>query len=701
MSNIDTNKVFNRAKTMDEYQNTPIFCGADVGLIDSINKPFPKLFSLYKELKSLDWSEDEFDYEKQCPIDFKSCHTDVKAMMIETLAWQWEADSVASNTPYDILSPFISSTEFAICIKRIMDNECLVPNTEVYVKGRGWVTITDVKKGDIVLSFDNGNLLFEEVSHKIDKSYKGDIYHFNGANFSQMTTPKHRMVTYRKFGSNIGYEIHEAEKCPTNGSMAFCISGFKEGSLNELTIKECFWIAFQADGSYRDERYNGKRTGCILVTFGFKKERKIERFTNILNEIGYEYSRYVCNNGITNFDVKIPKDEFIINGKSFEWVDLTDKSSQWCSQFINELSHWDGCIRRGKNGVKNAICTYTTTNKRCIDIVSTISHLCGYSCKLYKMKEVVNQKECYQLSITERLYFAGNSVNVDIIPYDGTVHCITVPSGAFLMRHNGIISVTGNCLHGLTYSEIVRMSFDNPREVMDDILNFQHTNQRMELVEHTLGEAYDLSCKYRSGLIEMSDDLYRDVCLKTIICMLVLERIQFMASFAITFTICSTGLFQAIGKAVQKICQDELEIHCQFDKQVLLYEMETEKGRKAITELKDWIVSIIRDAIDSEFAFVDSLFRDGRSLTGTNPELVKQWVLFNTRDVVNFFGLKDEFTDIKFPSKNPMPILDNWIDIGKTQSAPQEQQIAQYKLNAVDFSKTDDVEFDLGDLEFQ
>lgn len=379
MSNIDTNKVFNRAKTMDEYQNTPIFCGADVGLIDSINKPFPKLFSLYKELKSLDWSEDEFDYEKQCPIDFKSCHPDVKAMMIETLAWQWEADSVASNTPYDILSPFISSTEFAICIKRIMDNECL---------------------------------------------------------------------------------------------------------------------------------------------------------------------------------------------------------------------------------------------------------------------------------------------------------------------------------HGLTYSEIVRMSFDNPREVMDDILNFQNTNQRMELVEHTLGEAYDLSCKYRSGLIEMSDDLYRDVCLKTIICMLVLERIQFMASFAITFTICSTGLFQAIGKAVQKICQDELEIHCQFDKQVLLYEMETEKGRKAITELKDWIVSIIRDAIDSEFAFVDSLFRDGRSLTGTNPELVKQWVLFNTRDVVNFFGLKDEFTDIKFPSKNPMPILDNWIDIGKTQSAPQEQQIAQYKLNAVDFSKTDDVKFDLGDLDF-
>lgn len=635
MSNIDTNKVFNRAKTMDEYQNTPIFCGADVGLIDSINKPYPKLFSLYKELKSLDWSEDEFDYEKQCPIDFKSCHPDVKAMMIETLAWQWEADSVASNTPYDILSPFISSTEFAICIKRIMDNECLVPETEVYVKGRGWVTITDVKKGDIVLSFDDGKLMFEEVFETISKPFKGELRHFYKKGvFSQIVTPKHRMVIAKR--EKDGYKPNLVEKY-----------SFKLA--NERFDKDTYFVI------------GGRKKGCI----------------NSLSEEHRNKVQMMFNDEIE---------------KSFDFIDFDNISSEYCKEIVSIIMNVQTDNKDG--------CTYDkeSTSEKFLSDLKLVLSFGGFD---YLIKDVDDEKIKILIYGLFPLVETGmGEVQYQDIEYDGNVHCITVPSGAFLMRHNGIISVTGNCLHGLTYSEIVRMSFDNPREVMDDILNFQHTNQRMELVEHTLAEAYDLSCKYRSGLIPMSDDLYRDVCLKTIICMLVLERIQFMASFAITFTICSTGLFQAIGKAVQKICQDELEIHCQFDKQVLLYEMETEKGRKAITELKDWIVSIIRDAIDSEFAFVDSLFRDGRSLTGTNPELVKQWVLFNTRDVVNFFGLKDEFTDIKFPSKNPMPILDNWIDIGKTQSAPQEQQIAQYKLNAVDFSKTDDVKFDLGDLDF-
>ena len=636
MSNIDTNKVFNRAKTMDEYQNTPIFCGADVGLIDSINKPFPKLFSLYKELKSLDWSEDEFDYEKQCPIDFKSCHPDVKAMMIETLAWQWEADSVASNTPYDILSPFISSTEFAISIKRIMDNECLVPETEVYVKGRGWATITDVKKGDIVLSFDDGKLMFEEVFDTISKPFNGELRHFYKKGvFSQIVTPKHRMVIAKR--EKDGYKPNLVEKY-----------SFKLA--NERFDKDTYFVV------------GGSKKGCI----------------NSLSEEHRNKVQMMFSNEIE---------------KSFDFIDFDNISSEYCKEIVFII------MNAQKDNKDDYTYDKESISEKFLNDLKLVLSFGGFN---YLIKDVDDGKIKILIYELSPLVETGmDEVQYHDVEYDGMVYCITVPSGAFLMRHNGIISVTGNCLHGLTYSEIVRMSFDNPREVMDDILNFQHTNQRMELVEHTLGEAYDLSCKYRSGLIPMSDDLYRDVCLKTIICMLVLERIQFMASFAITFTICSTGLFQAIGKAVQKICQDELEIHCQFDKQVLLYEMETEKGRKAITELKDWIVSIIRDAIDSEFAFVDSLFRDGRSLTGTNPELVKQWVLFNTRDVVNFFGLKDEFTDIKFPSKNPMPILDNWVDIGKTQSAPQEQQIAQYKLNAVDFSKTDDVKFDLGDLEFQ
>jgi ribonucleoside-diphosphate reductase beta chain len=93
-----TAAIFNSAKTIEEYKNTPIFMGPEPGFMDTIYKNHPKLWNLYKELKALDWSEDEFDFTR-CLLDFKNCHQDTSDMMIETIGWQWEADSVAGEPP--------------------------------------------------------------------------------------------------------------------------------------------------------------------------------------------------------------------------------------------------------------------------------------------------------------------------------------------------------------------------------------------------------------------------------------------------------------------------------------------------------------------------------------------------------------------------------------------------------------------------
>lgn len=367
------NKVFNREKTLDEYKSTPLFCGADFGLLDTIYKPYPKLWSLYKELKSLDWSEDEFDF-KRCMGEFKTLPKDMCDMMIETIAWQWEADSVASSSPLYILTPFISSTEYRVGLTRIMDNE------------------------------------------------------------------------------------------------------------------------------------------------------------------------------------------------------------------------------------------------------ST---------------------------------------------------------------------------HSATYSEIVKLSFEDTDTVMQQILDFKNSNERMGIVERELSNTYKLSTRYASGDIQMSYELYRDCVVKTILMMYVLERVQFMASFGITFLICSTGAFQQIGKAVQKICQDELEIHAQFGKETINYLLNDEMGKRAIDDLisNGWMSNIMEEVFECEFAFIDTLFRDNRSIPGGSAQLFKKWVLFNGKDVVNFLKLN---IDKKYvlPKQNPMPILETWVDMSLTQPAPQEEAIASYKVNMV-IDDTDDEIFDI------
>jgi len=233
-------------------------------------------------------------------------------------------------------------------------------------------------------------------------------------------------------------------------------------------------------------------------------------------------------------------------------------------------------------------------------------------------------------------------------------------------------------VHSATYSEIVRMSFDNPDEVLSNILEVQESFRRMDTVNAQFSRLYEASHKYALGQIT-ADEAYDDLFLG-VVSLLALERIQFASSFGITFTICSSNWFQPIGKAVQKICQDELEVHVELDKEVLRIELATERGRQAYKRNKDKIKKILDEVTTAELVWTDYLFSEGRELLGATPQKVKEWALFNAKDVYTFLDIESDF---KFPKNNPMPNLEKWIDINLTQAAPQEQDNNQYKVNLV------------------
>lgn len=246
-------------------------------------------------------------------------------------------------------------------------------------------------------------------------------------------------------------------------------------------------------------------------------------------------------------------------------------------------------------------------------------------------------------------------------------------------------------IHAATYSEIVRMSFEDPEQVMGDILAVKESLVRLEEIKKVFDELSNASHRYALG--EMTADEAYDYVFMAVIALFFLERVQFMASFAITFTICSTNYFQAIGKAVQKIAQDELEVHVELDKEVLRTELATERGKAAYKRLKPRIQALGEAVIQTEFDWTDYAFSEGRELVGTNAKKVKSWVLFNARDVYEFLDLE---SDHKFPKQNPMPHIEDWINIANTQAAPQEQDNNQYKVGVIvrdDTSAKFDVDF--------
>ena len=240
-------------------------------------------------------------------------------------------------------------------------------------------------------------------------------------------------------------------------------------------------------------------------------------------------------------------------------------------------------------------------------------------------------------------------------------------------------------LHAATYSEIVRLSFTDPKLVLSEMLAVKETVGRMNSVVSFLNEFQKQSHEYALyGLNGEPKQWWFGQIIKFYFIMYLLERVQFMASFAITFTICESDIFQPIGTAVQKIAQDELEIHCEFRKAVLTRIRETEEGQAAFEYVYNDLENFYKEVIQSEFEWIDYLFSGGKSLTGTNPEKLKQWVLFNAQHIDNFAGFSYNGTKLyDYPVKNPMPHLDDWFNLSSFQPAPQEQAINQYKAVSV------------------
>jgi len=249
-------------------------------------------------------------------------------------------------------------------------------------------------------------------------------------------------------------------------------------------------------------------------------------------------------------------------------------------------------------------------------------------------------------------------------------------------------------LHAATYSEIVRYSFDNPHEVLTEVLKIKESLSRLKTVSDVMAKVYRVSHEYALGMRENNQDTYNHIYL-FVVALLCLERIQFMGSFAITFAIGEVGAFMPIVKAVQRIAQDELEVHVDLNKIILANEHKTERGRIARKETLSQVRAMVRECLGAEQAWVDYQDLDHDPLVGLNGRLLREWNCLSAGDVYDSLELLPD-SDLVIPKKNPIGFMTNWLDMSKTQAAVQEQQNAQYKVNVI--TRNDDGKIYAGDF---
>lgn len=640
--NLDNNVYKNKSEAR-------LVLGQPLGLKDTINVFHPQLVSLHDALKSQDWHEAELNME-QDRLDLENAPQSVKELFSLNIAYQFELDSLLSETYSTLLAPFVTDSQYSDMLSIIQYNECLTPEHEVLTT-EGWKPIDLVNVGDSVLQYDNGALSFAPVSHTISKEIDDDIIIFQkDGKTIQEVTQGHRMPA--KQGGKVSFTeahdiiYHMGNSLPISGLLA-------SKGRDTLSDKEKMLIEFSMRGGY------GFDNDIVFVISNASERIKFR--DEVLLALPYSFT-----SKINKLIVTIPYNEWQPDWAFLSsWLRLDEVGVDWCKAFLKYATRGYSVPYR--------------SNPENLALFQTIAHLCGYSSRII-------EGEAFLLAETE---LGGGWIEKHYMPYNGMVHCVTVPSGAFLTRLGDVISVTGNCLHYRSYLFTIRKVFSKPDDIFELVNSVKEIQGRSEVTFKVLEELKEAGAKYTLGLVENDQQLF-NIVFKGIFAFYILEKFNFMSSFATTFIIpeAFNGLMMNSSKQVQKIAQDEL-LHWQAGEYVILSLLKDDpRGAIAFEQCREELESILEEALQAEYRWSEFIL-DGREVVGLNTDLLKEYVDWNMKETKRTLGLyngpKEEM---------PLAYIKSWLDLDSVQQANQEASGNNYLLNTVVNDLDEDLELD-------
>lgn len=233
-------------------------------------------------------------------------------------------------------------------------------------------------------------------------------------------------------------------------------------------------------------------------------------------------------------------------------------------------------------------------------------------------------------------------------------------------------------VHGRTYSKIVELSFDNPQEIMGEILEDMDALRRMKATANAFGKVLRVGRKLMDGEISRDSDEARDAAMLGVGTLYIMENLQFMASFGVTFAYGNLGKYTPVANAVQKICADEGNIHARAGEIIITHELKTPQGRASWARIRDELSLVFAEISENEHNWIEKIHEDPEfHIKETTKEGFHDWVRYcelRTNKVLNLDVILDDSpTEI-------MEFIPKWIDMNQSQGSPQETRLGNYLL---------------------
>lgn len=327
----------------------------------------------------------------------------------------------------------------------IYGHNCVDGDTEVLTRD-GWVRFEDYDGRDIV-QVDPASMRAEFVrpSAVVRKPYDGKVYEWNTLYHKGLYTPDHRMVISTP--DRTGYMFATAAEAASKGqNNTYVLTSCQLGGTLGVSEDEARLLeAVRADAHIADAGNS--------IRFKLSKQRKIDRLLLLCASVGVPVSQIYRPDGVSDIALLAhPLRDRIVallgtakNKSLGSWVLDLPLSSKLA--MIDEATFWDGCSSRGTKSsfsVATAVgedaywmqvLAHTSLNSMAY---STRGNARGYNA--HNASAVLHQGT---VRAAERAKLVEKPTLRD---YNGIVYCVTVPTGAFMVRRHGAVWVTGNCL---------------------------------------------------------------------------------------------------------------------------------------------------------------------------------------------------------------------------------------------------------------
>ena len=315
-----------------------------------------------------------------------------------------------------------------------------VNTTELLTKD-GWKLLKDIEMGEEVASACMDDLTIRWCPvRRIIEEHKSDCW--LSRDFE--ATADHRMLVQNQCGKEVVAPWKDVCGCTNQkatNNYRIPNAGFMSGKGIDVTDAELeLIIAVQADGHYsRDFRRNNVLEN---VRFHLKKERKVERLLDLLDETGYRYSINYKKDGSTDIIIEKSLHDFTeqyLDNKKFTTAFGLALDERQQKLFLDRILDWDGC-RAGNY--------YSSSVQQNLDVIQMIASLAGVGTRM---------------SENDRVYFTPQYRAIQNAgakrTYDKKVSCVTVDTGFILVRQHGRTSIVGNCpgeLYGSQKDEYIK-----------------------------------------------------------------------------------------------------------------------------------------------------------------------------------------------------------------------------------------------------